>query len=457
MKDPSSFRDSSGFIFKKNNKLYRVINNSYKKHYDHFMNSGLYEKLAENGFLVKHKESNDINKFNNCYKVLEVQKIPFISYPYEWSFSQFKESMLLTLKIQTICIEYNMTLKDSTPFNIQFLNNNPIFIDTLSFELIENENYVWKPYKQFCEMMLGPILLMKYIDPYLIKLLVSSVNGISLSLIRKLLPFKSKLNLSIFSHIILHSKLSEKTSKKTTKIKSLSTISKNKHLNLIHQLESFISSIQLPKINSEWGMYNLETINEKSGYVNHKKNVITSLLKGEKYKLVWDVGSNDGLFSRLIASNNAEELISFDIDWKCVNDNYIICKNQKISNVFPLLLDLSNPSPSIGWMNKERSSIFERFGKPELICCFALMHHIINAGIPLETFFDFLIKTTKHVLIEYVPLSDPKCQIIFESRGDDFVYPSQQNFEELILKKFNIKEKKKLNETDRYLYMLNLI
>ena len=83
MKDPSSFRDSSGFIFKKNNKLYRVINNSYKKHYDHFMNSGLYEKLAENGFLVRHKESNDINKFNNCYKVLEVQTIPFISYKYE--------------------------------------------------------------------------------------------------------------------------------------------------------------------------------------------------------------------------------------------------------------------------------------------------------------------------------------------------------------------------------------
>ena len=155
MIDPGSFRDPSGYIIHKERKVFRIINYLYKDHYDHLMNSGLYDKLIEEGLLITHEEVENSNIKDKQYKTLEVKKIPFISYPYEWSFSQLKDALLLTLKIQKICIDYNMTLKDATPFNIQFLDNKPIFIDTLSFEVIKNENYTWKPYKQFCEMSLS--------------------------------------------------------------------------------------------------------------------------------------------------------------------------------------------------------------------------------------------------------------------------------------------------------------
>ena len=454
MIDPGSFRDPSGYIFHEDDEVFRVVNLSYKKHYDHLIKSGLYEKLKIEKLLIEHYEVQKINKIESQYKVLKVDKVPFISYPYEWSFTQFKDSLLLTLKIQLICIEYNMTLKDSTPFNVQFIDNNPIFIDTLSFELIEDDNYVWKPYKQFCEMFLGPICLMSYVDPNLNKLLINYINGIPLNLINKLLPLKSKFNLSVFVHIVLHNMLMIKESSKSNSHGNSKVITKTKHLNIIKQLESFVLGMKLPSFGSEWGEYNEETISEKKGYVIDKENKVNSFLKNKKYNLVWDIGSNDGFFSRIIADKYSNDLISFDIDWRCVDSNYTKCQSLNFKNVFPLILDLSNPTPSIGWMNKERSSVYERFGSPDLISCFAVIHHIINVGIPLGNFIEFLSKSTKDILIEYVPFSDPKCQIIFESRGKDFNYPTENEFVSFLETKFLILKSNTLKETERVLYLL---
>jgi len=303
-------------------------------------------------------------------------------------------------------------------------------------------------------MFLGPICLMSYVDPNLNKLLINNINGVPLNLINKLLPLKSKFNISVFIHIVLHNILKEKGDGNSKPTKKQSIITKEKHLNFIKQLENFVSEIKLPSFGSEWGQYNEETISEKKDYVIDKKRTIKSFLENEQYNLVWDVGSNDGFFSRILAKKYSEYLISFDIDWRCVDSNYIKCQSLKIKNVFPIILDLSNPTPPVGWMNKERSSVYERFGSPDLISCFALIHHIINVGIPLENFMNFLCKTNKDVLIEYVPFSDPKCQIIFESRGKDFKYPTQNEFEIILKNQFNIVAKKKLNETNRALYFL---
>ena len=126
-------------------------------------------------FIVEQKEISGKTYAQTQYKLLEAEKIENITYPYEWSFSQFKDAALLTLKIQKIAVEHGMKLKDATPFNVQFHNNKPIFIDTLSFEKIENENFSWNAYRQFCEMFFGPICLMKFIDPRINKNLFHSL------------------------------------------------------------------------------------------------------------------------------------------------------------------------------------------------------------------------------------------------------------------------------------------
>ena len=241
-------------------------------------------------------------------------------------------------------------------------------------------------------MFLGPICLMKHVDHSTNKLLINYINGIPLWLVNKLMPLKNKFSLTVFTHIVLHNLIKVNLSSNSSKEEKKSTLSKTKHLNIIDQLEDYVSKLKAPKTNTEWANYNEETLNEKEEYVIDKEKTVLTFLKHEKYNICWDVGSNDGFFSYLIAKDNTENLISFDIDWRCVDKNYLTCKEQNINNVFPIVLDLSNPSPAIGWLNLERSSTFERFGSPDLICCFAIIHHIINSGIysiNLLTFYLF--------------------------------------------------------------------
>ena len=131
-KAPSSYKDPSGFVFFQNDKILRQVNKTYKSDYDLLIKSGLYQKLVELELLVPHKELN-LKGTAEAYKILEPQVIPFISYPYEWCFSQLKDAALLTLKIQKTALDYGMSLKDATSFNIQFLGGKLVFIYTLSF------------------------------------------------------------------------------------------------------------------------------------------------------------------------------------------------------------------------------------------------------------------------------------------------------------------------------------
>ena len=451
MKDPGSFRDPSGFVFFEKNKVFRAIHNSYKENYDFLVSSGLYKNLTDKNLLVKHELSEQAKPESICC-ILEVERVFPINYPYEWSFSQLRDAAILTLEIQKISVEHGMLLKDATPYNVQFQNNSPIFIDTLSFEKIVGGNHAWKAYKQFNEMFLSPLCLMSYKDPSLNKLLIPFLDGIPLSITNKLLPLKKKFSPTIFTNLVLPNFISSQISSgsPTTEKK----ISKQQHLNIIEQLLNYIRKMKIIEEESEWGEYNFETISEKEGYVKDKELTVESLLNGRTYDVIWDIGSNDGYYSRKVGQITNGHVMSIDIDWNCVEKNYLINQKKKIDNVTPILADLSNPSPGIGWMNKERSPIYSRIGEPGLICLFAVIHHIINRNVPIDFIIDFIAKSSKHVLIEYVPLSDPKSQIIFASRGDEFTYPSQEEFEEKVSGQFNVVEKKKLAQTDRILFLL---
>ena len=451
MKDPGSFRDPSGFVYFEKNRVFRAIHNSYGENYNFLMSSGLYENLAEKHLLVKHTLSEQEKTENICH-ILEVERIFPISYPFEWSFSQLRDAAILTLKIQKISVEYGMLLKDATPYNVQFQNNSPIFIDTLSFEKIIDGNHAWKAYKQFCEMFLSPLCLMSYKDPSLNKLLIPFLDGIPLSITNKLLPLKKKLSPTVFTNLVLPNLISSQLTSEGSTTEKI--ISKRQHLNIIEQLLNFVRKMKIIKEDSEWGEYNFETVSEKKDYVKDKEETIESMLKDVKHNVVWDIGSNDGYYSRKVSDLTNGHVMSIDIDWKCVEKNYLINQRKKINNVTPILADLSNPSPGIGWMNQERSPIYSRIGEPGLICLFAVIHHIINRNVPIDFIIDFIAKSSKNVLIEYVPLSDPKSQIIFASRGDEFTYPSQEEFEEKVSSQFNVVEKKKLAQTDRILFLL---
>ena len=211
---PSSFRDPSGYLFYLDGSLYRQINHNYKENYDHLMNSGLYDSLVNANLLIPHKEVDILeSKTNEYYKIIKPEPIPFISYPYEWCFSQLKDAALTTLMIQKKSLEFGMSLKDCSAYNIQFRKGIPIFIDTLSFEKYV-EGKPWIAYKQFSQHFFAPLVLQYYRDVRLNQLFRIYIDGAPLDLVSSMLPFYTWLKFSMLSHIHLHSKSQKHFSKK---------------------------------------------------------------------------------------------------------------------------------------------------------------------------------------------------------------------------------------------------
>jgi len=448
--EKSSFRDRSGFLFYHKNEIYRIINSSYKDQYEKLMNSKLYEKLAEKNLIIAHSEIEDLDIDYDYYKIIKPKKIPFISYPYEWSFSQLKDAALLTLRIQKGAMKYGMTLKDGSAFNIQFFNSRPILIDTLSFEIYE-DGQIWKPYKQFCQHFLAPLALMSKKDIRLNLLSKTFIDGIPIDLAAKLLPKTTFGNFGLMAHIHAHAKSQKHYEDKDAKIKQ-KTLSKRSFEGLIENLKSSIEKMTWNEDNTEWGNYYSDT-NYSDKSFDEKKQFISLAIDQMKPKLVWDMGANTGVFSRL-ASDKEINTISFDIDPLAVEKNYLTSLQNSEQNLLPLILDLTNPSSNIGWNHDERMSIIQR-GPADMVLALALVHHLaISNNVPLNKLAEFFSQISKFLIIEFVPKSDSQVKRLLLTRDDIFDDYDENNFESEFRKFFKIINSKKILDSERTIYIM---
>lgn len=449
----TSFKDPSGFIFVENNTVYRQINQSYKENYELLMSSGLYKTLIDKNCLVPHEEVELNKKFNECfYKFIKPENINFISYAYEWSFSQLKDAALLTLEIQKLALKYGMTLKDATNFNVQFQNGKPVFIDTLSFDKYEI-NTPWVAYKQFCQHFLAPLALMSLSDIRLNELLKNHIDGIPLDLTCKLLPSKAKFNFGLLANIFLHSGAQKKYETEELNSKACSPKLTLFALNsLIDSLIDSVKSLKLPNIDTEWGKYYSNTNYTDKAFLS-KKESISNFIDIVKPRVVWDLGANRGDFSR-IASSQGINTISFDIDPIAVEKNYLYCKHTNESHILPLILDLTNPTPDIGFMNDERLSFIKR-ANADLTMALALIHHLaISNNLPFDNIANFFSLISPSLIIEFVPKEDSKVQTLLSSREDIFSNYNEVFFKESFTKYFEIIDEKKVIDSKRTLYLM---
>lgn len=457
-KEPGSFRDRSGCIFYNNNNLYRSVTPYYKQQYDHLIASGLYNELVKQELLIPHRElapgywpltdaSNEA-----IYKVLQPEKIPYLSYPYEWCFQQLKDAALLTLNIQLKALEYNMILKDASAFNVQFMNGKPVFIDTLSFDHYK-EGEPWVAYRQFCCHFLAPLALVAHVTTGLARLSQMYIDGIPLTLASALLPFKTRLSAFYALHIHYHAKLETKYSGDTGASKKLKHhLSKAKLQRVLTHLQSGIRSMKLPSKNSEWVNYYSE-FSYTGVAIEHKKQMVKQWTSQISPKRVWDLGCNTGMFSEVVQPFS-EQVISFDSDHLAIEKWYALIREKGYNNILPLVLDLNNPAPAIGWANRERKSFVER-GTADLVLALALIHHLcIGNNLPLANVAEFFSKLTEWLIIEFVPKEDKQAQRLLVTREDVFTDYNQQNFEQAFGNFFTFEKKEQLTETERTLYLM---
>jgi hypothetical protein len=450
----ASFRDPSGFLFSRDGVLYRQINHSYAENYDLLMGSGLYDKLIKLGLLVPHRETHvKPAEPGPSYKIIQPEWVPFISYPYEWSFGELQDAALITLSIQKRALKLGLSLKDSSTYNIQFYHGKAALIDTLSFEKYR-EGEPWVAYRQFCQHFMAPLALMAYRDVRLNQLLRVYIDGIPLDLASRLLPRRALLNFGLFSHIFLHAKAQQTYADKAVKKpKSNIGISKQAMLGLIESLESTVRRLKWNPAGTEWGNY-YEMTNYTDAAFVHKKQLILEWMERIKPKIAWDLGANTGIFSRLV-SQTGGYTVAFDVDPAAVEQNYRQVKAEREQNLLPLVLDLTNPSPAIGWRNRERRSLGER-GPVDVVLALALVHHLaISNNVPLSQLADFFFYSTCHwLVIEFAPKTDSQVQKLLKSREDIFAHYTRDDFEKVFRDRFDIREAMMLHESERYLYLM---
>lgn len=450
----ASFRDPSGFLFWRDGVLYRQVNGRYAQDFDYLISSGLYDSLLKSKLLIPHTEAHVEPVVPEAvYKVIRPERVRFISYPYEWSFSQLKDAALVTLAIQKRALKYGMSLKDASAYNIQFHNGKPTLIDTLSFERYQ-EGAPWVAYKQFCQHFLAPLALMSLADVRLNQLMRVYIDGIPLDLASRLLPFSSRFNFGLLTHIHLHARAQAQYSDAAVKESAQGgrRMSRQALQELIENLEGTLRKLEWKPVGTEWGEYYSIT-NYTDAAFAHKKEIISGWVERVGPSLVWDVGANNGVFTRL-ASEQGIAAIAFDIDAAAVEQNYRQVKTARETNLLPLLQDLTNPSPALGWHARERDAFLER-APADMVFALAVIHHLaISNNVPLPLLADFFHDMGKWLVIEFVPKSDSQVQKLLASRLDIFDHYTLEDFEQAFGARFTIHEKVNVRESERYLYLM---
>jgi ribosomal protein L11 methylase PrmA len=449
-----SFRDPSGFIYTRDGVLYRQVNLRSKADYDLLMSSGLYGALVKARLLVAHEEAPlSAAASPEAYKVLRPERVPFISYPYEWCFTELKAAALATLNIEKKALDHGMCLKDASAYNIQFVDGRPVLIDTLSFEKYR-QGEPWVAYKQFCQHFLAPLALMSRTDIRLGQLLRVNIDGIPVDLARKLLPWRTKLKLGLFLHIHLHGKYVARDAQGGAQAKPASTrkMTDMQFRGIIDSLESAVKGLSWRPAGTEWADYYNDTNYSEAG-MRHKETLVGEFLDKVAPKSVWDLGANTGVFSRVAAAKGART-VAFDIDPAAVEKNYLHCAAKKEKNILPLLMDLTNPSPSLGWQCSERDSLAER-GPADAVLALALIHHLaIGNNVPLESVAEFFASLARTLVIEFVPKTDSQVARLLVTREDIFDRYTQDDFEKAFAGWFVTEEKRAIEDTERTLYLM---
>lgn len=446
----ASFRDPAGFVFRNTKgELLRQVNLVGQADYELTLSSGLYDVLTKKQLLVSHKSVSLAQAVSpQAVAVIRPEPIPFISYSFEWSFSQLQDAALLTLRIQQLALKHGMSLKDASAYNVQFHGSKPIFIDTLSFEKYE-PGKAWQAYRQFCQHFLAPLALMAYTDLSLSQLLRVHLDGIPLELATKLLPGRAKFKPGFAMHIVLHGRAQK--AKATEHKAPTQTVRQASLEAIVDSLERTVKKLKPRKAATEWGDYYDKT-NYTANAADKKARAITKLIQPLRVRTVLDLGGNNGRYSRVLNELGIFTVCS-DIDPNAVEANYRFTRQNKENLMLPLLVDLTNPGGALGWANAEREPVHERL-QSDVVMALALIHHLaISNNLPFSHIAEYFKKLGIYLVLEFVPKEDSQVQKLLSTRKDIFPEYNETSLKRAFSEHYQLVKEEKIAGTKRTLYL----
>lgn len=448
-----SFRDPSGFVYTRDGRLYRQVNLVFRDRFEAFLASGLCQELVRDGLLVPHREAPlGLAVTSEAVAVLEPEPVGFVSYPYEWCFGQLRDAALLTLELQERALARGFTLRDASAYNVQFEGGKPLFIDTLSFEPRE-EGAPWAAYGQFCRHFLAPLALMARVDVQIAGLLRAHLDGLPLELSSRLLPRTTWLRPGLLIHLHLHAMAHRRYGAQGAgDIARRPGISLKSAQGLIQSLRNAVEQLRWNPAGTEWAEYVTDN-NYSEAAARFKRDTVVEMLRHLNARTAWDLGANTGEYSRA-AREVVPSVIAFDLDPAAVERNWRRVRATGETGMLPLVLDLTNPSPALGWAHRERLSLEER-GPADVVLALALVHHLaIGHNLPLPRIAGFLRSLGRHLVIEFVPKTDSQVGRLLRDRADIFPAYTRDGFEAAFGRHFRIERAEQVADSERSLYLM---
>lgn len=456
-REASSFRDPGGTIFIRNRRILRAIHPRLVKDWIDLSSSPFFQDLQRERLLVptwpaKPEVAELPFSVDAGAVVVEHERIPFISYPYEWSFGMLRDAALLHIDILERCLRHDLILKDSSAYNVQFVGCKPIFIDVLSFVRLEPGD-AWVGYNQFCKMFLYPLMLQAYKRVPFQSWMRGELEGLDAVMVSRLFGARDLLRPGVFTHVQLQAWMQKRWAASRSSVRGKirkAGLSKAAIAHNLAGLGRLLHKLKADEDDSPWLAYT-EAHSYSPQALQQKEDFVLRAFKGRRPRLVWDLGCNIGHFSRL-AGRHAEQVVALDADASSVDRLYNRLKQQRSDNILPLVANLANPSPDQGWGGRERRSLVAR-GKPDLTLCLALIHHLaISCNIPVESFVGWLAGLGSSLVIEFVGKEDPLVQKLLSNKDDTYDDYNRHAFEECIKNHFQVQDSLELDGGSRILY-----
>ena len=449
--EPASFRDPDGrVVYGDGRRVLRALSVDGAAAWQELTDSGLLRSLSERGRVVGTRIAPDLAALG-CAAVLEHDRVPFVSYPFEWTFGMLRDAAVLHLEVLLEALSSGMTTKDGTAYNLQWHGSTPIFIDVCSFT--RSAGGPWQGYRQFCETFLNPLLLQAYRGVDFHPWLRGCLEGMPTTQLRRLLSGRDLWRRGVLSHVVLH-ELLQRGNVDGAQAAGAALAHAGFDLDVtravVARLLRLVEGLDWRPRPSRWSGYGEERPYSAED-LDKKTDFVSQSVRAAAPRLVWDLGCNDGTFARL-AAPHAEYVVAMDADHATVERLYRSLRARGERKILPLVADVTDPTPALGWRGRERRTMDDR-GGPDVVLCLALVHHLaITANIPLEEILSWLGSLGGRVVIEFVDRDDPMARRLLANKAIEHSDYCRPNFEAVLERRFRVARRIELPSGTRALY-----
>jgi len=468
-----SFRDPAGRLIVAEGRVLRWISHAHRGEFEAFLTSSMVQKRMEAGQIVTHRvlESSEAYEFARKYEltesvditksdlVLEHERIPFPSFPYEWPPEMLEAAARLTLDLAQILLDDGLGFKDATPYNVLFRGAEPVFIDVLSIERRDPLDPLWRPYAQYVRTFLLPLVLHQRFGIPLESFLLGRRDGIEPEEAYRICGPLAMLRPPILTLATLPTLLGRRrAAAQVYRRRQARTPEQARFIlrGILRGLQRQLGRLKvLKKARSRWSGYVEARESYTSEQLQQKTQFIDQVLSKYRPRRLLDAGSNTGQFS-LQAARTGTSVVAIDSDSVVVGQLWRQAHFERL-DILPLVINLARPSPALGWRNGECLAFLDRAkGAFDMVFLLALLHHLlVSERVPLIEIINLAAElTTDLAVIEFVGTADPMFQNLLRGREALFEQLTTDTFEATVRTQFHIIQSEQLAGSCRHLYLL---